>query len=66
MALFTVALPVTGGFRLRRWPRPMAAEMRRTVVAVQARANSALERSVNVVAEQIGSRTRGGRKDFRA
>lgn len=55
VALFTVALPVTGGFLSSPMAAPMAAEMRRTVVAVQARASSALERSVTAVAEQIGA-----------
>jgi hypothetical protein len=50
-AVFTVALPVTGGFL----SSPMAAEVRRTVATVQARASDALERTVNVVAEQIGA-----------
>ena len=54
-AVFTIALPVTGGFLSSPMAAPMAAEVRRTVVAVQARASGALERSVNVVAEQIGA-----------
>jgi beta-lactamase regulating signal transducer with metallopeptidase domain len=54
-AFFTVALPVTGGFLSSPMAAPMAAEVRRTVVAVQAHASGALERSVNVVAEQIGA-----------
>ena len=54
-AVFTVLLPVTGGFLSSPMAAPMAAEMRRTVATVQARAGSALERSVNVVAEQVGA-----------
>ena len=45
-----------GGFLSSPMAAPMAAEVRRTVVAVQARASGALERSVNVVAEQSAPR----------
>jgi beta-lactamase regulating signal transducer with metallopeptidase domain len=54
-AVFTVALPVMGGFLSSPMAAPMAAEVRRTVATVQAHASDALERSVTVVAEQIGA-----------
>lgn len=54
-AVFTVMLPVTGGFLSSPMAAPMAAEMRRTVAQVQARASTVLESSVNVVADQIGA-----------
>lgn len=54
-ALFTIALPVMGGFLSSPMAAPMTAEVRRTVATVQARASTVLESSVNVVAEQIGA-----------
>ncbi|HEX2759198.1 MAG TPA: M56 family metallopeptidase [Rhizomicrobium sp.] len=56
-AVFTVALPVMGGFLSSPMAAPMAAEVRRTVATVQARASNVLESGVSVVAEQIGAPT---------
>lgn len=54
-AVFTVVLPVMGGFLSSPMAAPMADGMRRTVAQVQAHASTVLERGVNVVAEQIGA-----------
>lgn len=54
-AVFTVVLPVTGGFLSSPMAAPMADGVRRTVAQVQAHAGNVLERGVTVVAEQIGA-----------
>lgn len=54
-AIFTVMLPVTGGFLSSPMAAPMTDQVRRTVATVQARASTVLESSVNVVAEQISA-----------